>query len=348
MSSIYFTDSHHNIFLTRRNAELLGTGNIQFTCGTLNFEHKDASIQEALDYRAKEISESHQYIQLFYSGGADSHTILKTFIKNNLPLHEIVLSRWSVSGNFLESQNNEINHIAIPLLQKYQDYISKFRVKISFCDFNLLKIKEVFSAELLPTLHANGIYNPCNYNVINFAWKNLREHKNMCQLLGWEKPSVQYKNKKFYTCMFDKILLFLPYEKDVFNIQENFYFGGDGFLTVNQYRRITELLNVNDYHENEILSNSNKQYFTLVNQNIRDASECESSNTICMGKAFNNTLATKEHLFFTDIKQQPSVWEPIIDYVGSTDFLEINNCCSYSTGNRTTIPPILATQKEII
>lgn len=148
--------------------------------------------------------------------------------------------------------------------------------------------------------------------------------------------------------MFDKILLFLPYEKDVFNIQENFYFGGDGFLTVNQYRRITELLNVNDYHENEILSNSNKQYFTLVNQNIRDASECESSNTICMGKAFNNTLATKEHLFFTDIKQQPSVWEPIIDYVGSTDFLEINNCCSYSTGNRTTIPPILATQKEII
>jgi hypothetical protein len=348
MASIYFRDQNNNIYITRHQAESSTAGNLEFVCGHYNFAaHQDASIETAIDYRTKEIADIHQYTQLFYSGGSDSHTILKSFVKNNIPLSEIVLSRWSTDNDFLQEQNKEINQIAVPLLNRYQEYIDRFRVKITFCDFGLDEIARVYHPDLLAILHGNGIYNPCTFNVINFAWPQLRDHHSMCQIVGWEKPLMQYKNKKFYTFMFDKAFPSLTENPEVFAMQENFYFGGDGFLTVNQFRRAAEMMDIGQVAENQLFTNSNKDYFNSVVCNLRDAQECGASNTEHMGKSFTADIPEKEKIFFSNLKKHSGVWNPITTYCESENFSDITNRCSYLSKNKLTIDALVATQQEI-
>jgi hypothetical protein len=348
MASIYFRDQNNNTYLTRHQAESSTADNLEFVCGHYNFAaHRDVSIEAAVDYRTKEIADTYQYTQLFYSGGSDSHTILKSFVKNNIPLSEIVLSRWSTDNDFLQTQNKEINQIAVPLLNKYQDYLDRFQVKITFCDFGLDQIAKVYHPDQLAILHGNGIYNPCTFNVINFAWPHLRNHRNMCQIVGWEKPLMQYKNKKFYTFMFDKAFPSLTENPEVFAMQENFYFGGDGFLTVNQFRRAAELIDTSQCTENQLFNNSNKDYFNSVVLNLRDAQECGASNTEHMGKSFTADIPEKEKMFFSNLKKHTNIWNPIVAYCESENFSDINNRCSYLSNNKSTIHALVATQQEI-
>jgi len=48
-------------------------------------------IEELYRQRALQLREQYDHLVLFYSGGADSHTILQTFIKNNIPIDEVFL-----------------------------------------------------------------------------------------------------------------------------------------------------------------------------------------------------------------------------------------------------------------
>jgi hypothetical protein len=169
----------------------------------------------------------------------------------------------------------------------------------------------------------------------------------MCQIVGWEKPSMQYKNKKFYTFMFDKALPFLTENPEVFAMQENFYFGGDGFLTVNQFRRAAELIDTSQCVENQLFNNSNKDYFNSVVLNLRDAQECGASNTEHMGKSFTADIPQKEKMFFTNLKKHLDVWNPLATYCESENFSDINNRCSYLSNNKSTIHALVATQQEI-
>jgi hypothetical protein len=47
------------------------------------------SIEELYRQRALQLREQYDHLVLFYSGGADSHTILQTFIKNNIKIDEV-------------------------------------------------------------------------------------------------------------------------------------------------------------------------------------------------------------------------------------------------------------------
>jgi len=52
-------------------------------------------VSESLDFlyalRARQLREKYDYLVLYFSGGADSTNILKTFIDNNIFLDEIVM-----------------------------------------------------------------------------------------------------------------------------------------------------------------------------------------------------------------------------------------------------------------
>lgn len=47
------------------------------------------SIDELYKQRAIQLREQYDHLVLFYSGGADSHTILQTFINNNIKIDEV-------------------------------------------------------------------------------------------------------------------------------------------------------------------------------------------------------------------------------------------------------------------
>lgn len=56
----------------------------------------DINISELYRMRAKQLREKYDYLIVSWSGGADSTTIVDSFLKNNIPLDEIVIS-WATS-----------------------------------------------------------------------------------------------------------------------------------------------------------------------------------------------------------------------------------------------------------
>ena len=78
-----------------------------------------------LKNEAIKLRETYQFIKLWYSGGADSHLILTTFIENNIHIDEICCMK---SG--FEDADYEINNYAEPFLKTIQKQIPKTKINI--------------------------------------------------------------------------------------------------------------------------------------------------------------------------------------------------------------------------
>ena len=77
----------------------------------------ELSWEEMLRIRAMQIRESYSFVRLWYSGGADSHTMLRAFIDNEIWPDEIAMFRYSLTNDMHGLNNREINNAAIPYLE---------------------------------------------------------------------------------------------------------------------------------------------------------------------------------------------------------------------------------------
>ena len=68
---------------------------IKFIYNDYHFSKIDWSVEpkediyELFRQRAQQIREKYDYVVLVYSGGVDSHTVLETFLRNNIHINEI-------------------------------------------------------------------------------------------------------------------------------------------------------------------------------------------------------------------------------------------------------------------
>ena len=74
---------------------------------------------------AKFIREKYDYVRLFYSGGCDSHYMLRVFVENNIYIDEIVMHNCGIDG-----ADYEINDIAVPYIVKIKHLIPNTQIKI--------------------------------------------------------------------------------------------------------------------------------------------------------------------------------------------------------------------------
>ena len=158
---------------------------------------------EILRQRAQQLRDSYQYIRLWYSGGADSHTILLTFLKHGIFIDEILMMRHSPYGNFLEKTEREINEVAIPFIQSIQNQIPNTKItvfdvgpneyeKFSGIDFResgCFKFKPFSFREL--------------YMLAPKALDIQKEGQTRCEIRGHEKPRVFMEDGKFYSALYD-------------------------------------------------------------------------------------------------------------------------------------------------
>ena len=83
----------------------------------LNWEEEPSlSFDFLLQQRARQLRDSFDYLRLWYTSGTDSETILQTFLKHNIFIDEIAVSK----NPFIES-DRELNKRAIPRLKLLQD-----------------------------------------------------------------------------------------------------------------------------------------------------------------------------------------------------------------------------------
>lgn len=190
--------------------------------------------------RARELREKYDYLILQYSGGADSHNILETFIKNKLQLDEILI-RGAISTtekNPLNTSNS--NGLAESYFNSYPGALEAKRDH-----YPNLKISIVDTRDFVLDFYSKNKdwYDPTKFSFNSFttsmSWKAdidsinpdyqklTNAGKKVAFIIGIDKPGVYFENGEFKLRFLDKTLnIHLTNRNtsiDLPNITEPFY-----------------------------------------------------------------------------------------------------------------------------
>lgn len=175
----------------------------------------EESLESLYSRRAKQIRETYDYVILYYSGGADSHNVLMSFIDNNLLIDEIVMEfpesdRKNFNDYDTTSRNTygEIDFVATPRLKEVQHRLHA-ATKIRYADFSSAVIEILKKDDWFETTPTNAyltvgqigrqFLHTNDKNIITLTDKG----KTVCQLYGVDKPLVLFDGLEYYAYFAD-------------------------------------------------------------------------------------------------------------------------------------------------
>jgi hypothetical protein len=171
------------------------------------------SLQELYKQRAQQLRDTYDYLILYYSGGADSHNILRTFIDNNIKLDEICI-KWPktlMDGMFYTPNSNdtsarnywsEWNYAIKPILE----WVAKNKpdIKITIKDYtesiDKLNVDEIF--EKLNFVRGGGILLNSVISDSDLRFNS----KKVSHIYGIDKPLLFTHKQKAYMFFTDVCL----------------------------------------------------------------------------------------------------------------------------------------------
>jgi hypothetical protein len=166
------------------------------------------NILELYRRRAQQLRDKYDYIILAYSGGADSTTVLESFVHNDIKLDEVVSYVNHDRDSFLSA---EIYRVVIPNLEelKKQYPAIKFRL-LDLTDLELDFFKG-YDNKFDWIYEMNAYINPNNASRIGFGMKikewadMIHAGKKICILSAMDKPRVYQVNGKYIFRFIDLI-----------------------------------------------------------------------------------------------------------------------------------------------
>lgn len=154
--------------------------------------------------RAEQLREHYDYIILFYSGGYDSTNILKTFVKNNIFIDEIVhmATIEGSNGDKTAMGNYEVYGLSYPLVKNLIETNPVYRnTKQTVIDISDTE-KDLLNTEKWDYFYKTSvILSPAIYATADLREKNVElltahnRHSKVCQLYGIDKPRVWLDDK---------------------------------------------------------------------------------------------------------------------------------------------------------
>lgn len=203
------------------------------------------SLDQLYDKRSRELREKYDYLILSYSGGADSHNILMSFIRQGLHIDEIIINTlekgWKkftvLDSSNVSSFNSGAEHYlqCLPRLKEVEHLIPK--TKITICDLtdhvydSLLKVGDAsWVLEKREALNPIGITR-FNYVYFDEVKKRFDKEKKIGLVLGVEKPKSAIHKGKFYFRFNDRaanMVTIIDHIRDYDNsVLEYFYWSPD-------------------------------------------------------------------------------------------------------------------------
>jgi len=169
------------------------------------------SLSELYQQRAQQIRDQYDHIVLFYSGGADSHNMLESFVSAGIKIDEIAsFHSYAADGDQSSSFNREIFETAIPYVEKLKaqqlldintphrlidmsDIIVKFSQDINWLDFPYMANSSVSINNVARAFLRKYIVE----------WRDLIDSgKRVCLVWGHDKPRIMH-DQKFYLQFLD-------------------------------------------------------------------------------------------------------------------------------------------------
>ncbi len=168
------------------------------------------TFNELLKQRALQLRDKYKYIKLYFSGGQDSITMLHAFIKNNIPIDEVIIYRF---GNENNKSNKEADQYAIPYAKKL---LNGTKTKLTIHENTLDYFNTYLGEKWLFTRSSMSLRH---YNLVKIRGNNF------CHLFGMTDPKVYFENGFYYTRLFDSEIHELAQYRNI-----ELFFTSDDFI----------------------------------------------------------------------------------------------------------------------
>jgi hypothetical protein len=164
-----------------------------------------ATLTELYQRRARQIRDKYDYLVLFYSGGADSHNMLQSFVSQGIYVDEIC-SFGSLQGDGDRDSffNREVFETSAPFAQNLIDTNPVYKTtKFRFIDLSTL-IAGLFDRVGIDEF-AYLSNSTVSINNVARQWlrdwdpdfQKIMESKSMCFVWGHDKPRTMHRDGKF-------------------------------------------------------------------------------------------------------------------------------------------------------
>ena len=277
------------------------------------------SWEELLKQRALQLREKYDYIRLFYSGGVDSQTMLETFVKNKIPIEEILVYRGSAATDNCDDEpaDDEVKLVALPYLNSIEALIPQTKIRVletgaSWLNDNLTE--DYFYEE---STFALRIW--CERHLYKREPDLLKPYEKgllHCDLRGGDKPKVFFEDGMFYMAMYDSSRIWDIGDKFL----ENFYITPDmPEVHAKQCHMVKNFFKVELAEYSSI-----KKYF-----NVFDTEKLEVVNRLCrvprykevnLGKGITGVLSSKQVIIQERAKKMNrplfNLWESFLNNEG--------------------------------
>ena len=159
-------------------------------------------IYELYAQRAIQLRKDYDYLVLMYSGGIDSHVMLKTFLENNIQIDEICTFSNSDVEEKTGKLNQEVFNKAIPFVQTLD--LKKLGTKFRHIDIGKLVIDQWSDEFYFENFH-HFTHGPQWHVIRSHKFKeNIKDHmdlnlkgKRVCYIWGHDKPNVFLRNNQY-------------------------------------------------------------------------------------------------------------------------------------------------------
>jgi hypothetical protein len=178
------------------------------------------SWDELLRVRCIQLRQKYKNLKLLYSGGRDSHCILQTFIRNQIPIDELLIVNYSRNPVRSVEYANWIS----PMAHGYLQHNS--RAKITTLTIGVEDYKKWYNETWSEKSSANtvrGLFQPSDYSWM-IEQQCRVDHSSTGIMCGLEKPDLVIQDNKLFVTNQDAA--FLQYFHNV-SIMDFFYISPD-------------------------------------------------------------------------------------------------------------------------
>ena len=151
------------------------------------------TLSELVDERVKQIRDKYSYIKFWFSGGADSTTVLNAFLRNNIHLDEIICYTQSLTDKHDHIANYDLTEFTIPYLLKLSNDIPK--TKINIMRFGREHYEKVLNEDFW--LSKMSMLDPRHLYIPNIRGKNY------CNLFCDMDPQVSFNGQTWVDTIWD-------------------------------------------------------------------------------------------------------------------------------------------------